>query len=55
MKFGQSIEYNVTNIFFQTQAENDKVKLVPDIFLFFKKALYEVEASGLQLCFNIFQ
>ena len=25
----------------------------PDLFLFFKKALYEVKASGLQLNFNI--
>ena len=36
--------------------------LVPDLFLFFKKALNEVEAIGLQLgfnqgvfCFNIFR
>ena len=28
--------------------------LVPDLFLFFKKALYEVKAKGLQLSFNIF-
>ena len=28
--------------------------LVPDLFLLFKKALYEVKASGLQLSFKIF-
>ena len=29
--------------------------LVPDLFLFFKKTLYEVNASGLHLSFNIFR
>ena len=28
-------------------------RLVPDLFLFFKKASYEVNASVLQLSFNI--
>ena len=27
----------------------------PDPFLFFKKALFEVKGSGLQLSFNIFR
>ena len=30
-------------------------RLVPELFLLLKKALYEVKASGLQLSFNIFQ
>ena len=30
-------------------------RLVPDQFLFFKKALYEVKTSDLQLSFNIFR
>ena len=34
--------------FFRNQAENKAGKLVPD-FLLFKKALYKVKASGLQL------
>ena len=35
--------------------KNEAGGLVPDHFLFFKKALYEVKASGLQLSFNIFR
>ena len=50
MKFGQLIEYNKKNIF---HAENQAGGLVPDLFLFFKKSLYELKASGLQLHFNI--
>ena len=45
MKFGQLIEYSVRNIFLQNHAENEAGRLVPDLFLFFKKALYEVETS----------
>ena len=48
MKFGQEI------IFFKDNAENEAGRLVPDLFLFFNKALYEVKASGLPLSFNIF-
>ena len=53
MKFGQVIEHN--KIFFSKKknSENDAGKLVPDLFLFFKKTLYEVRSSGLQLSFNI--
>ena len=36
-----------TNIFFKSYAENEAERLVPELFLFFKKALYEVKASGL--------
>ena len=35
-------------------AKNEVVKLVPDRFLFFKKALHHVKASGVQLDFIIF-
>ena len=45
MKFGQIIEYK--------NAENKIGRLVPDLFLFSKKVLYEVKASGLQLSFNV--
>ena len=55
MKFGHLIEYNERNIFFKSLAENEARRLVPDISLFFKKALYEVETSSLQLSFNIFR
>ena len=41
--------------FFKIRAENEARRLVPEIFLFLKKALYEVKASGLQLTFNQFR
>ena len=55
MKFGQAIEYNKRNSFFQNHAENRTDKLVPDFFLFFKKPSYEVKASSLELSFNTFR
>ena len=30
-------------------------RLVPDFFLFFKKALYDIKVSGLQFTLSIFQ
>ena len=53
MKFGQVIEYNKAVFFFKKHAENEAERLVPDLLLFFRKALYEVEVSALQLTFNI--
>ena len=47
MKFSQLLEYNKRNFFFKNHAQNDVGRLVPDLFLFFKKALYEVKASSL--------
>ena len=55
MKFGQLIEYGKRNIFFKSHAENKVRRLVPDLFLLFEKALYEVKASGLHLSYNIFR
>ena len=40
-------------LFFKNNAENETERLFPDLLLF-KKALYEVTASGLQLGFNMF-
>ena len=54
IKFGELIECNKRNIYFKNHAENKAKILVPDIILFFKKALYEVKRSGLQLGFTIF-
>ena len=34
--------------------ENGAERLVPDLFYFFKKALYNVKPSSLQFGFNIF-
>ena len=51
-----NIKYNKTNIFFskitQKMGEEDQLETS---FCFFKKALYEVKASDLQLSFNIFR
>ena len=52
MKFGQLIEHNQEIFFFRNNAENDAERLVPDLILYFEKALYEVKASGLQLRFS---
>ena len=38
MKFSQLIEYYKANIFLQNYAENEARRLVPELFLFFKKA-----------------
>ena len=48
---------NITReiFFFKNHAENKAGRLVPELFLFFEKALYEVKASGLQLSFDIFR
>ena len=54
MKFNQLIQYNVRNIFLKDHTENDTVRLVPDLFLFFKKALLNGKTSGTHLSFNIF-
>ena len=42
------------NSFFQKSFRNEAGRLVPELFLLFKKALYEIKASGLQISFNIF-
>ena len=42
------------NIFHEKPKENDTVRLVPGLFLFFQRALFEVKASDQQLTFNIF-
>ena len=51
MKLGQLIEYNVGNIVGKIMQKIRR--LVPDVFLFFQKALYEVKASDHHLGFNI--
>ena len=48
MEFGQVMEYNKRNFFFENHPENETERLVPDLLLF-KKALYEVKASALSL------
>ena len=41
--------------FFKYHAQNEAQRAVPDLFLFFTKALYEIKESDLQLSFNIFR
>ena len=47
MKFCLLIEDNKRNNFFKNHAENKARRLAPDLLLNFKKALYEVKASGI--------
>ena len=57
MKFGggEVIEYNQRNVFFfKNHAQIEVARLVPGLFLFFKKMLYEVTAKDLRLSFGIF-
>ena len=54
-KLGQLKEEKRAIFFFKNHAENEAGTMVPDLFLFFKEALHEVKASGLQLSFNIFR
>ena len=54
MKFGQLIEYNGRNIFAKNYAADETGRLVAGTFLIFKKALYNLKASGQHLNFNIF-
>ena len=56
MKLGKLLEYITREIFFfKNYAENEAWRLVPNLFLIFKNAYYEVKASGLQFSFNIFR
>ena len=56
MKFGQLTEYPKKKIIlFKIYAVNETGNLVPVRFLFFKKNLYLVKASGLQLDVTIFR
>ena len=54
MKFGQLKEYNKI-FFFKNHAGNETGRLVSDLFLLFKEALYKVKASGPQLGFITFR
>ena len=54
MKFGLSIKHKITYIFLLKHTENETRRLIPDLFLFFKKALYKVKASSQHLSCNIF-
>ena len=42
------------NFFSKNHAKNETERIVPDLFLFFKKALDEVKANSLRLSFNTF-
>ena len=55
MIYGQLIEYIKEIFFFKNNVEGEVERLVPGIFLFARKALYQVKASGLQLSFNIYR
>ena len=48
MKFGQVIKHNKRTNFYKNHLEDKAKRLVLDLFLFFKKALFDVNAIGLQ-------
>ena len=54
MKLSQLIKYNVRNIFQKKSCRELGRETIPFPFFLFVKALYEIKASGQQLCFNIF-
>ena len=54
IKFGKLIDIRWEIFFFKYHPKNEAGRLVPDFFLFFKKALYKMKASGLHLDFKIF-
>ena len=54
-KNNQLMEYNKKNIFFKNHTQNEAGRPVSDLFLFLKKALYEVKTSGLQPSFIIYR
>ena len=55
VKFGQLIEYSVSNIFLQKQCrKGGKETSSRPLFSFFKNSLYKVKASGQHLSFNKF-
>ena len=53
MKSHQLIGDTREIFFFKNHAEDEAGRLVPDLFLFFKKALYEIKASCLQFRISI--
>ena len=54
MKYGQVVKHKII-FFFENHAKNEAGRLVPDLLLLFRKALYEVKASGPQFSFNKFR
>ena len=52
MKFGQLIKYSERYTFFKDHAKNEVERLVPDLFLFFKKALFKIKVSVQNPIFN---
>ena len=54
MRFSQLIEYKERNIFFRNHAENEAGKLVPDLLLFFEKALYRIKENAKTLVLMYF-
>ena len=53
-KLGQLKKYNVRNIFLQKSCINEAVTLVPNFFLFFKRALKKVQTNVELVGFNCF-
>ena len=54
MKFSQLIGYKVRIFLFENHIESEAGKLVPHLFLLYKKVLHTVKAINQQLSFNMF-
>ena len=55
MKFGQLVEYHTRIISLQKPYKRRGRETISDLFLYFKKALYEVKAGSLRFSFSICQ
>ena len=51
---GQVTKYNIIFLF-KDFLKNEAERVLPDLFLFFEKALYELSVTGLHLSFIIYQ
>ena len=54
IKFGQLQSLTIEIVLIKNNAEKKAGRRVPDLFLLFEKALYEVKANGLEFSFSIF-
>ena len=53
MKIGQLIDIPRKTFFFKNHAENEAGRLVPELFLFFKKALYKSKSKWSATWFHL--
>ena len=54
MKFNRLTDHNMRNISFQKLSKDEAERLVPDLFLCFKKTACKVKANGQNISFKTF-